>query len=193
MVAEIKKKDRKQKGPRQEAPSRDREQDRGLNFVEEVICVRRVAKVIKGGRRLTFSAFVVVGDGAGRVGVALGKGREVAPAVSKAFKRARKNMITVPLYDATLPYGVEAKFGASRVVLRSASKGTGVIAGGAVRAIMGAAGVKNVLSKSLGSSNSITVAYAVMRAFSMLKSAQQISRLRGLSVTEMLGGAQNVG
>lgn len=157
--------------------SKDTKDGFGKNFIENVLCIRRVAKVIKGGRRLVFSAFVVVGDGDGKVGVALGKGREVAGAVSKAFKRAKKNMVVVPIEDTTVPFDVEEKYGASKVLIKPATRGTGVIAGGAVRMIMGAAGVKNVLSKTFGSSHSINVAYAVMGA---LKKLQHLSKIRQL-------------
>lgn len=153
-----------------------------VSFIEEVVSVRRVAKVIKGGRRLVFSAFVVVGDGAGKVGLGSGKGREVAPAVSKAFRRARKNLITVPVVNSTIPFDVSAKFGASKVLIRSASKGTGVIAGGATRLIMNALGVKDILSKSLGSSNPINVSLAVMKALVKLKSLSVMKKVRGIGV-----------
>ncbi len=153
-----------------------------VSLIEEVVSVRRVAKVIKGGRRLVFSAFVVVGDGAGRVGLGSGKGREVAPAVSKAFKRARKNLVTIPMSDSTIPFEVEAKFGASKVLIRPASKGTGVIAGGATRLIMSALGIKDVLSKSLGSSNPINVSHAVMNALAKLKALAVMKKTRNFLV-----------
>ncbi|MCK4498867.1 30S ribosomal protein S5 [Candidatus Babeliales bacterium] len=163
-------------------------------FSETVLNVRRVSKVVKGGRRLSFSALVVVGDQKGRVGVATGKGREVASAISKAVRAARKSMFAVPLYGATLPFTVEAKFGACHVLLRSASKGTGVIAGGAVRAVMEALGVHDVLGKSIGSSNSNGVAKATIVALQKLRSATHIAKLRGLNLNEMVGmaGGKNV-
>ena len=153
----------------------------GPAFVEEVISIRRVAKVIKGGRRLMFSAFVVSGDENGRVGVGLGKGREVAPAVSKAFKRAKKNLLEVPLKDATVPFEIMAKFGASKVLLRPAKKGTGMIAGGAVRQILGALGIKDILAKSIGSSNSVNVSYATLKALKSLKNIASVKEAVGLS------------
>lgn len=156
-------------------------------FVETVLSVRRVVKVIRGGRRLTFSALVVVGNRNGRIGLATGKSREVSMAIAKALKRARKNMCDIPLYKTTIPYTVEARHGASHVLLRSASKGTGVIAGGAVRALMDAAGIKDVLAKSLGSSNPGNVALATLTAFSKLRSAARIAQLRNMSVKEMCG------
>lgn len=152
------------------------------SFVESVLSIRRVAKVIKGGRRLTFSAFVVVGDGNGKIGVAIGKGREVAPAVSKAFKRAKKDLLDVPLNNATIEFDVTGKFGSSKVLMKPAAPGTGVIAGGAVRLIMNALGVKNVLSKTFGSTNSINVAYAVMKAFKRLNTLGIIKKVREVGI-----------
>ncbi len=158
-----------------------RNQKAEKSFFEEVVSIRRVAKVVKGGRRLGFSAFVVVGDGEGKVGLGSGKGREVAPAVSKAFKRAKKNLVEVPLHDATIPFDVEAKYGASKVVLKSASKGTGIIAGGAVRLIMNAIGVKDVLSKSMGASNPINISYAVIRALKKLQALNVIKKIKTIA------------
>jgi small subunit ribosomal protein S5 len=155
--------------------------------IETVLNVRRVSKVVKGGRRFAFSALVVVGNGHGRVGVALGKGREVAAAISKALRRAKKSMFTVPLYKTTIPYTVQGKHGASNVLIRSASKGTGVIAGGAVRAVMEAAGVKDVLAKSLGSSNPQNVVKATVHALNKLISAKELAAIRGKSINELLG------
>ncbi len=156
-------------------------------LVETVLSVRRVVKVIRGGRRLAFAALVVVGNRNGSVGIATGKSREVSMAIAKALKRARKNMCDIPLYKTTIPYAVEAKHGASRVLLRSASKGTGVIAGGAVRALMDAAGIKDILAKSIGSSNAGNVAHATLSALGKLRSAARIAQLRGKSVKEMCG------
>ncbi len=156
-------------------------------YVEKVIKVRRVAKVITGGRRFAFSALVVVGDRQGNVGVALGKSREVASAISKALKRAKANMISIPLYKTTIPFTVQGKHCASKVLIRSASKGTGVIAGGAVRAIMEALGVKDVLAKSLGSSNAHNVVQATLDALSKLRAAKELAALRGKTVREIVG------
>lgn len=156
-------------------------------FAETVLNVRRVAKVIKGGRRFAFSALVVVGDKNGKVGIALGKGREVSSAIAKALKRARKSMFSVPLYRTTIPYTVLGKYSASSVLIRSASKGTGVIAGGAVRAVMDAVGVKDVLAKSLGSTNAQNVVKATIHALKKLKSAKQLAAVRGKTLNEIVG------
>jgi small subunit ribosomal protein S5 len=158
-------------------------------FAEILLNVRRVAKVIKGGRRFAFSALVVVGDRNGSVGIALGKGREVSVAISKAFRKARKCMVLIPRNGTTVPFTVTAQYGSSKVMLRAASQGTGVIAGGAVRSIMEAAGIKDVLAKALGSSNSQNVAKATMAAFRSLRSATDLARLRGKSVTQIIKGS----
>lgn len=155
-------------------------------YVESVLNVRRVAKVIKGGRRFAFSALVAVGDGSGKVGIALGKGREVSAAISKALKRARKSMFQVPLYKTTIPYTVQAKHGASKVLIRSATKGTGLIAGGAVRSVMEVLGVKDVLAKSIGSGNPQNVVKATLKALKMLRSAKQIAAIRGKKLSEIV-------
>jgi len=156
-------------------------------LVESVVNVRRVTKVIKGGRRFAFSALVVVGDKNGRIGIALGKSREVAGAISKALRRARKDMVTIPLYKTTIPFMVEGKYRATKVLLRSASKGTGVIAGGAVRIIMGALGVQDVLTKVIGSVNPQNVVKATLVGLQSLRSAKDLARLRGKSVKEICG------
>ncbi|MFH1831335.1 MAG: 30S ribosomal protein S5 [bacterium] len=161
-------------------------------YVESVLNVRRVAKVIKGGRRFAFSALVVVGDKNGKLGVALGKSREVASSISKGLRRARKNMFTVPLYKTTVPYTVQGKHGSSIVLIRSASKGTGIIAGGAVRAVMEAIGVKDVLAKAIGSSNPQNVVKATIHALKKLKSAQHIAGLRGKTLKDLFGENNNV-
>jgi len=133
-----------------------KQQESAEEFSESVLSVRRVAKVIRGGRRFAFSALVVVGDRKGKVGIALGKSRDVSAAISKALRKARKHMVTVPLYKTTIPYTVTGKHSASKVIIRSAAKGTGVIAGGAVRSVMEAIGVRDVLSKVIGASNPST-------------------------------------
>lgn len=170
---------------------RDKKQREESEFIETVVNVRRVAKVIKGGRRFAFSALVVVGDGKGRVGMALGKGRDVSSAIAKALRRAKKDLFSVPLYKTTIPFTVLGKHGASSVLIRSASKGTGVIAGGAVRAVMEALGVRDVLAKSIGSANPQNAVKATMAALKKLRSAQDIARLRGKTITEIFG-EQNV-
>lgn len=158
-------------------------------FVEKVLKVRRVSKVITGGRRFSFSALVVVGDRQGKIGVALGKSREVSSAITKAIRKAKNSMFSVPLYKTTIPYSVFGKYGASKVVIRSASKGTGVIAGGPIRAVMEALGVQDVLTKSLGSNNSHNVVKATIQALKKLRSARQIAFLRGKSIKEIVGVA----
>lgn len=156
-------------------------------WVEKVLAVRRVAKVITGGRRFSFSALVVVGDRKGNIGVAIGKSREVASAITKAAKRAKSSIISIPTYKTTIPFSVESRHGASKVVIKSASKGTGVIAGGAVRAVMEAIGVQDVLTKSLGSSNPHNVVKATIKALSKLKTARDIANMRGKKISEIIG------
>lgn len=159
------------------------------NIVDTVVTVRRVTKVTKGGKRFSFSAFVVSGDREGRVGIGQGKGREATSAIDKASSRARKNMVDFPLRGTTVPYPVEGKHGSSRVVIRSAYKGTGVIAGGAVRSVMDALGVKDVLAKSLGSANQLNVVKATLNALSKLRSAKHIAMLRDKTVEEIVRGS----
>lgn len=167
-------------------------QEEASNSFENVVSVRRVTKVTKGGKRFSFSAFVVSGDQAGSVGVALGKSREVSSAIAKATASARKNRIQVTMRGTTLPYNVIGTHGASKVILCSASKGTGLIAGGAVRAIMEALGVKDVLAKSIGSANQQNVVKATLHALAKLRSAQHIAQLRGKTVQEIVKGSNNV-
>jgi len=164
-----------------------KQQQAAEEFSESVLSVRRVAKVIRGGRRFAFSALVVVGDKKGNIGIALGKSRDVSAAISKALRKARKHMVTVPLYKTTIPYSVTGKHSASKVIIRSAAKGTGVIAGGAVRAVMEALGVRDVLSKVIGASNPQNVVKATMNALQKLRSAKQIAHLRGKTVKEIVG------
>ncbi|MGD2087011.1 MAG: 30S ribosomal protein S5 [Candidatus Aminicenantes bacterium] len=149
-------------------------------FEEEVISIRRVTKVVKGGKNLRFSAAVVVGDKNGKVGLGKGKAREVPLAIKKAVANAKKNIIDVPILNDTIPYYTIGKFGAARVVLRPASPGTGVIAGGSVRVIMELAGIKNILTKSLKSKNTITVARATMDGLKLLHSPEQIKQKRDI-------------
>ena len=156
-------------------------------FVDNVVSVNRVTKVTKGGKTFSFSAFVVSGDQKGRIGIGLGKSREVSAAIAKATLRARKNMITVPLRDTTIPYNVRGKHGATRVHINSASKGTGVIAGGAVRAVMEVLGVKDVLAKSIGSSRcGQNVVKATLNALAQCRSASQMAAMRGKTITQMV-------
>ena len=154
-----------------------------LGLLEKIVYLNRVAKVVKGGRRFSFSALVVVGDGNGNVGYGLGKAQEVPEALRKATEHARKNMMSVPLVDGTLPYDVLGRYGSGRVLLKPASKGTGIIAGGAVRAIMEAAGVSDVLAKAIGTNNPHNVLKATMAGLASLRSAEDVSELRGKTLT----------
>lgn len=160
------------------------EEDSGL--IEKLVYVNRVAKVVKGGRRFSFSAIAVVGDGEGQVGIGHGKANEVPEAIRKATERARKEMISVPLVRKTIPHVVQGRFGAGKVLLRPASPGTGVIAGAAVRAIMDCAGIHDVLTKSLGSSNPHNLCKAVMRALGDLESPEQYAIRTGQDVQRVL-------
>ncbi|MCX7911419.1 MAG: 30S ribosomal protein S5 [Dehalococcoidales bacterium] len=145
-----------------------------LNLNDRLISVNRVAKVMKGGKRLRFSALVVTGDGAGHVGIGIGKANEVPAAIAKGGAQARKNLIKVPLAGATIPHEVMVTYGAAQVLLKPANQGTGLIAGGSVRAVLEACGVKDVLAKSLGTSNPINVARATIKALSQLKVPEEV-------------------
>jgi small subunit ribosomal protein S5 len=155
---------------------------------EKMVALNRVAKVTKGGRTFSFAAIVVVGDGNGKIGHGLGKAREVSEAISKAVKDAQKNMITVPIFKGTIPHESHGKFGAGRVLIKPASHGTGVIAGGAMRAVLEMVGVKDVLAKSQGSSNPHNVVKATINALANLRSPYDVAKMRQISVTKLFQG-----
>ena len=158
-----------------------------LNLEEKVVQINRVAKVVKGGRRFSFSAVVVVGDGNGIVGAGLGKAGEVPEAIRKGVEDAKKHLVKVPLVGTSIPHMVSVDFGASTVLLRPASAGTGVIAGGSVRSVVEAAGIRDILSKSMGSNNPVNVVRATIEALASLRSADAIAARRGKSAEELLG------
>jgi len=158
------------------------------NFIEKVVAINRVAKVTKGGKHLSFSALVVVGDGQGQVGWALGKANEVADAIRKGLVQAKKSMFTIPLRNGTIPHEVIGEYGASRILLKPAAPGSGVIAGGTVRAVCDAAGIKDVLAKSLGSDNMINVVRATVDGLRRLENPEDVIRMRRGSSSQE-GGA----
>jgi len=159
-----------------------------LDLKEKVVHINRVAKVVKGGRRFSFNAIIVVGDGNGHVGVGLGKAREVTGAIAKGTEKAKRNVFRVPLIKGTIPHAIISKYGAGKVLLKPASEGTGVIAGGPVRAICESVGIQDILTKSLGSSNPHNVIKATVRALESLMDVDSQAKKRGLSVAKIYQG-----
>ena len=169
------------------AKAREVDQDTGYEYVENLVRLNRVAKVVKGGRRFSFSALVVVGDRNGKVGFGFGKANDVSEAIRKSIEKAKKSMVTVPLKKATLPHAVLGRFKSAKVVLKPAAPGTGIIAGGPVRAVMEAAGVSDILSKSLGSDNAMNIVKAVFEGFNNILDARRVAKARGKTISEMWG------
>ena len=176
--------------------TRDRDRDRDKKKVkpgevqlqEKMVALNRVAKVVKGGRRFSFTAIVVVGDGNGVVGHGLGKASEVANAIAKGFEDAKKNLVTIPIINGTVPHEIEVRFGSAKILLKPAAPGTGILAGGAMRAVLESAGIKDVLGKTHGSSNPHNVVKATILALSSMRDAYTIAKVRGIPLEKVFTG-----
>ncbi len=164
----------------------ENEETTEIQLVDKVVFINRVAKVVKGGRRFSFSAIIVIGDENGTLGSALGKAKEVPEAIRKGIEKAKKNMIKIPLINRTIPYEVIGRYGSGKVLLKPASEGTGVIAGGAVRAVVEAAGIQNILTKCLGSHNPHNIVKATIQGLSQLKSPEEMAEKRGKTLAEII-------
>ncbi len=167
--------------------NRQERQDHEVEYIEKLIRLNRVAKVVKGGRRFSFSALVVVGDQKGKVGYGFGKANDVSEAIRKSIEKAKHNMISVPMQQSTIPHQVIGRFNSAEVLLKPASPGTGVIAGGPVRAVMEAAGINDILSKSLGSQNTMNILKAVFDGLEHILNAKKVAKDRGKTLQEMWG------